>query len=143
VVGLAVSILAAHAVLYARIGFGPLRRGVHQPEAQALFEHIREETPRDAVVVFSKARVLSLVTGRRASPAQALATDQELWSYLDRIDATHFIVGQPFPDDELLQAFAERYPDRMQKVFHNRLFRVYQIRTSSQATGASRPGSAS
>jgi hypothetical protein len=126
--GLAATVLLAYGALYARLDFGPLRHGIGRPETQVLFEHIREQTPTDAVIVFSKARALALFTGRRASPAQGPAEDGDLWAHMRRINATHFVVGRPFPEtDDFLQQFADRNGDRLQKVFHNNHFTVYRI----------------
>jgi 4-amino-4-deoxy-L-arabinose transferase-like glycosyltransferase len=127
-VGLAATVLTAYVGLYTRVEFGTLQHGVEQPEAQALFEYVREKTPADAVCVFSKPRALALFTGRRASPAQTPASDQELWHHLRGINATHFVVGRPFPEsDEFLQAFADRHADQFREVFRNRHFTVYRI----------------
>jgi hypothetical protein len=139
-VGLAATVLIAYVALYARVGFGPLRHGVERPEAQALFAYVRDNTPPDAVLVFSKPRALALFTGRRASPAQTPVADEVLWDFMRQINATHFVVGRPFPEtDEYLQAFADRNADQLQPVFRNRHFTVYRIVDSAaggiQTTG--------
>jgi 4-amino-4-deoxy-L-arabinose transferase-like glycosyltransferase len=135
-VGLAATVLAASVGLYTRVEFGPLRHGVERPEAQALFGYIRENTPADAVIVFSKPRALALFTGRRASPAQTPASDQELWRHLRNINATHFVVGRPFPEsDAFLQAFADRNAEQFREVFRNRLFTAYRIVESGPVDG--------
>jgi uncharacterized membrane protein len=135
-VGLAATVLAAYVGFYTRVEFGPLRHGVERPEAQALFEYVREKTPADAVLVFSKPRALALFTGRRASLARTPASDQELWRYLRDIYATHFVVGRPFPgSDEFLQTFADRNAEQFLEVFRNRDFTVYRIVESGPAEG--------
>jgi hypothetical protein len=127
-VGLATAVLAAYVALYTHLEFGPLRHGIERPESQALFEYVRDNTAADAVFVFSKPRALALFTGRRASVATTPASDQELWDFLRCINATHFVVGRPFPEtDEFLQAFADRNADLLEPVFRNRHFTVYRI----------------
>jgi hypothetical protein len=127
-VGLAAVVLVGYVGLYARMEFGQFRSGVFESEARELFDHVRERTPADAVVVFSKPRVLALFTGRRASPAHAPTSDEDLWGYLRHISATHFIVSRPFPEtDAVLQRFADRHPSRLQVVFKNREFTAYRI----------------
>jgi 4-amino-4-deoxy-L-arabinose transferase-like glycosyltransferase len=133
--GVGVTVLAAWVALYTRVDFGPMRHGIGRPETQALFQHIREQTPPQAVVLFSKPRALALFTGRRSSPAQEPpATDRELWDHLRRIRATHFVVSQPFPEtDGLLRDFADRNADRLERVFHNRHFTIYRVADSAHA----------
>jgi hypothetical protein len=127
-VGLAGTVLLGYAVMYARLDFGPLRHGIGRAETQALLDHVRQHTPDDAVVVFSKPRALALLTGRRAALTRVPASDADLWDQLHRLGATHLVVGRPFPEtDEFLRRFAERNDDRLWAVFRNRHFTVYRL----------------
>src|SRR5262249_5055878 len=81
-IGWAATVLAAYVGFYTRVDSGPLRHGLERPEAKGLFEYVREQTPADAVVVFSKPRALALFTGRRASLVKPVGSDQELWTHL-------------------------------------------------------------
>jgi hypothetical protein len=47
--------------------FNKQNRGITTPEAIAFFEYVENSTPEDAVFIFSKPRVLSLLTRRDAS----------------------------------------------------------------------------
>jgi hypothetical protein len=136
-VGVAVVVLAGYGALYTRAEFGPLRHGISRAETQELFAHIREKTPAEAVVIFSKPRALALYTGRRSSVVQRPpASDADLWAQLERMNATHFVVSRPFPEtDDFLQEFADRQGGRLEEVFRNRHFTVYRVREQADLAG--------
>jgi 4-amino-4-deoxy-L-arabinose transferase-like glycosyltransferase len=134
--GVAAALLLSYAGQYARLDFGPLREGVARPEAEALFDFVRRETPADAVFLFQKPRALALFTGRRASAHHAPATDAELWSYLRHIGASHLVVGRVFPDSHaLLRPFVDRNPGRLRPVYANADFAVYRVGQEAVARG--------
>jgi len=129
VAGLVAVVLASYAGRAARGYLGPIREGVHVPERRALFQHVRDQTPPDAVFIFRKPRILALYTNRRASKCRVSSRDDELWRYIRRIGATHLIVSSHL-DRPFLKGFVERNGARVHQTFSNAHFAVYRIRSA-------------
>jgi 4-amino-4-deoxy-L-arabinose transferase-like glycosyltransferase len=125
---LTVAVLAAYVGQYARQDFGPLPDGTHRPTTQAFFQHVRDQTPPDAVFLYQAPRALALYTGRRAAGHHPRATSAELWRDLRRIGATHVVVARQFrPSAAVLQPFIAEHPERFETVFCNHDFTVYRL----------------
>jgi len=127
VAGLAVVIFASYAGRAARGYLGPIREGAHVPESRALFRHVRDHTPPDAVLIFRKPRILALYTDRRASMCQAPRRNDDLWRYIRRIGATHLVVSSRL-DRPFMKRFADRNAARLERTFSNAHFTLYRIR---------------
>lgn len=134
---LLVACTATYAARLAHFPWNHDPEDVAQPQAQALFDYIRTQTAPAAVVVFVKPRAMALLGRRQSSSYAVPADDNELWSDLRRIQATHLVVVQR--EAILLDAtqpgqltylsqFAQRNQARLHKVFANTDFAVWQIR---------------
>ena len=76
------------------------------------------------------------VSSDLAATVRHIAASQELWKYLEQIGASHVVIGQPWTDSRyILEGFAERNADRLQQVFHNAQFTVYQVRQGIELAG--------
>jgi hypothetical protein len=139
-VGLAVAVLMSYAGQYTQMDFGRLREGIGKPETVALFDFIRDETGAADVFVFPKPRALALFTGRKASALHKPASDGELWSYLEKIDARFVIVSPRFDENHgVLRPFVDRYPEQFEEVFANADFVVYRVLAAPVAALGSQP----
>lgn len=116
---------------YTKLDFGPIREGIDKAEAQQLFAYIRGNTAVDDTFIFRKPRALALFTGRNASSWHMPADDQELWSYLQKINAGFVVLGPKGlePEDQAyLSGFIGRNSRRLEKAFSNMDFDVYRIK---------------
>jgi hypothetical protein len=114
--------------LYARTDFGPHREGVTKAESVEFFEYVKASTGRDDVFVFAKPRALALLAERRAAAPHRPRSDDEFWSYLDNIGATHLVVCRVFPESAaVLRPFVKRNDESLREEFRNADFVVYRI----------------
>ncbi len=110
----------------------PVAYGVEAPEAQALFNYIRQNTSLQDVLFFYKPRAMALFTGRHTMGFTVYKNDDALWNRIKSVD-THFLVAELFTDEYYtpegfyLDLFAKRYPDKLRLVYSNSQFNVYQI----------------
>ena len=101
--GFGLAVAVSYAATFTKLDYGPLREGIGKPESVELFDHVRRDTPSDAVVVFLKPRAMALLTGRRSTVWHEPKTDAELQDYWRSIGATHVVAAQrnePFLDSE-------------------------------------------
>jgi hypothetical protein len=131
--GFAVILATSYAGGYRQKDFGPLPEGIAKPESVDCFDHVRETTESNSVVVFRKPRALALFAQRRAAYCPPFPSDREVWQFLHAIRATHVIVGsheqEDFREDRAhLLPFLARHPGRFTMEYANRDFRVYRIR---------------
>ncbi len=140
--GFAMILATSYAGGYRQKDFGPLQEGIAKPESIDCFDHVRETTASNSVVVFRKPRALALFAQRRAAYCPPFPSDRQVWQFLHAIRATHVIVGsheqEDFREDRAhLEPFLARHPSRFTLEYANRDFRVYRIRdTDEQAASA-------
>jgi hypothetical protein len=129
-------LLAAVAAFYvtghARLDTGPRGASVTDPEPAAMFAYIREQTPDDAVLIFTRPRIMALLGERRTSiwPYHERFGEEAAWCYFSEIGASHLVihdqrVWSPLPD-YLERQRLEGAP-HLRPVFDNRAFAVYEI----------------
>lgn len=106
------------------MNFGPLREGIHTPEAVDLFQYIQHHTAERDVLIFQKPRVLTLLTGRKVGAYSPDADPQDLLTFFRDIDMTYLITS-PF-DSESLKETIHLYRDTFRLVHSNAVFTVYQ-----------------
>ena len=109
----------------------PNREGISKKESIELFDYIRNNTNIDDVIVFRKAPVLTLLTGRRSSPYHKPGPGESLMTYFSEINATHIVLF-PLVDNTWkawpeLPLFVESNKKWFQEVFANKDFTVYKI----------------
>jgi hypothetical protein len=113
-----------------------VKEGIAKQESVALFDYVRRQTDGEDVIVFVKPRVMALLTGRDSTTYHTPDKDEDLWRYFGRIGATHLVAvvnDQAFhlaEDPRRLawfRSFIERNASRLDCVFENADFRVYEI----------------
>lgn len=128
--GVLIAILVSYAGHYTRLDYGPIQQGMAKPETQQLFDYVKRETGQDEVVVFSKPRALTLLTGRAAATWHNVKQDKKLWDFFRQINASYLIVGRAdigIGSQTFIQNFAARNRARLQETFANADFCVYRI----------------
>ena len=127
-VALPALVLASYLGHYTQLDFGPRREGVTKAESLEFFQYVKAATSRDDVFIFQKPRALALLAERRAAAPYTPRSDEEFWSYLDDVSATHLVVCRVFRESAaVLQPFVERHGDRLREEFRNADFVVYRI----------------
>jgi len=122
------AILISYAGQYTTSGFGLIAPSIGDVSSIRLFHVVQTATPSTAVFVIAKPRTLALFTGRRASVYHQ-GQDDELWSYVRAIHATHLVVGRFFPTDRtILTPFVARNRGAFAVVYTNPDFTMYRIR---------------
>jgi len=113
---------------YSVLDYGPFRTGVHLDESRLFFEFIERETPKDAIFVFSKPRVLGLFTRRQAIASHAPSDDHALWKFLEGAGADYLTLARWSPMDMgYLSPFVIRNRDRLRPVYQNDLLTILEI----------------
>jgi 4-amino-4-deoxy-L-arabinose transferase-like glycosyltransferase len=93
----------------------------------ALFTFLRE-TPEDAVFVFSKPRLLSLMTGHRAVANHEPERDRDLIEYLAEVGVTHMILGpMALGRRKYLDGFLRRNSFLYRSIYVNERFEVFEV----------------
>jgi hypothetical protein len=94
---------------YRHADFGPIRQSAGLPDFNKLCKAVREQTASDDVIVYFRARALTLYTGRPASSYNFQGTDEDFWNYAQSIHATYLITTNAFDEDHgFLAQFAEK-----------------------------------
>ena len=122
---LTLAMLATYGAGYARLDFERTSRGPLSPDAHATYEHVRQHTDPDDVVIFRRPRVLALYTGR-SSAIYHQAGDAELFAYFRRLDAGYVLEGGNQPGSPM-RALAERHPGRFRSVFRRGEYELYRL----------------
>jgi hypothetical protein len=123
---LAIAMTGTTVSKYTTAHFGPLSRGVTSEESRALFDFIRRDTEKDAVILFRKPRALALFTGRRSAYHKALYT-RSAFRFLERIGATYVIVSPKDRGARKLEGFVERNREHFRPVFTSEKYTVYRL----------------
>ena len=98
--------------------------GIGRPRPPGAFV---EGLPEDAVLVYVRPRVLSLMTGRRAAANHEPDSDREFRRFLTEIEATHLVLGpQTLGRREYLEEFLSRNPLSHRSIFANAQFEVFE-----------------
>lgn len=123
---------------YHALNFGSIRESDKSPEFNQLCEAVRQMTKADDVLIYYKARALSLFTGRRTSIYNSQGTEAELWQWSDRIGARYLVTTDAFPvDGGFLTRFVSAHSERFERIYQNQRFALYRIRPSAQPATAS------
>jgi hypothetical protein len=120
-----IAILISYAGKYAREDFGPIQPGIGTETASELFSFIKSDTESSDAFIFWKPRALALFTGRRASGYHPAERDEEIWSFIQTIDARYVVIGRE--DPEPIHLFEIKHRDALRLVFSNQDFQVYKI----------------
>jgi hypothetical protein len=142
-VAAAAVITLSYVAKFSTMEYGRLSSGVGTPESKELFQFVRQQTEPDSVIIFRKPRALALFSDRKASvypkPSPPISSwDDAAWKYFRDIDARYLILAASWHADgaserrenEWITQFVERYSERCERIFANRDFTVYRLRTS-------------
>lgn len=121
-------IAVAFTQAYRATNFGPIRENTGLAEFNELCETVRQITRSDDVFIYSRARALSLYTGRPASTYNRNGTETELSEYLQRIHANYLVTTNAFSDGEFLSQFVQGNPNRVDLIYQNLHFNLYRVR---------------
>jgi Dolichyl-phosphate-mannose-protein mannosyltransferase len=132
--GLMLMIAVPYILAYRATDFGPIRQDSGLAEFNQLCQAVREDTRADDVLIYFRARALSLYTQRPASTYDYHGTEQELELYANKIHATYLVTTNAFNDDVgFLTRYVERNSLRFELIYHNANFALYRIRPEMQA----------
>ncbi len=126
--GLLLLISVPYVAAYRKADFGPIRQSNGLPEFNQLCQTVRERTASDDVLIYYRARALSLYTGRTASAYNYRGTELELRQYARNVHATYLITTNAFDADH---GFLERYvghsSSSLELAYQNANFKLYRI----------------
>ncbi len=132
-------VVFAYGSAYAHAEYGEIRTGIRNPNFRAVCDYIRQDTPRNAVLIYAQPRMLALLTERSSSAYHQPSDDTELWEYFREISATHIIATSWIPADQsYLAGFIARGGTRLHEVFRNPEYVVYEILPAAK-TSVERP----
>jgi len=127
-VALATIMALSYLNYFATASYGHDPGGTNDAGFQSVCRFVRDKTPHEAVILFSKPRLLALLTGRK-SAVYPLRTAAEIIGYGRQIGAQYVIVGDPFENDRrILRPAIVARSEVFEPVFRSRGFAVYHIR---------------
>lgn len=122
---------------YAAMDFGPIRQNTSLPEFAQLCQAVREHTGPDDVLIYYRARALSLYTARPASTYNFHGTQSELMEYSQNIRATYLITTSAFHDDGgFLSQYVQSYSLNFDLIYQNPQFSLYRIHSTDSRTAS-------
>lgn len=126
--GLLFLISIPYALAYHKMNFGPIRESTGLPEFNSLCAAVRDRTRQDDVLIYFRARALSLYTGKKASSYDRNGTEQELQDWLGSIHANYLITTDAFDEDHgFLSPYVEHHASSLELVYQNAHFKLYRI----------------
>ena len=126
--GLLLLISVPYVAAYRKADFGPIRQSNGSPEFNQLCQAVRDRTGSGDVLIYYRARALSLYTGRMASSYNYGGTEQELRQYARNIHATYLITTDTFDNDHgLLERYVGHSPSALELTYQNASFKLYRI----------------
>jgi len=140
-VGTLVFVIAIpYTIAYRSTDFGPIRQDSGLADFNQLCQAVRDDTSPHDVLIYFRARALSLYTNRPGSTYNYHGTEQELWQYARDIHATYLITTKAFHDDEgFLHRYVEEYSSSLELTYENPHFRLYRIRSQTNAQNLPTP----
>jgi len=127
--GLLLAIAIPDTLAYRTMDFGPIRQDIGLPEFQQLCQAVRDDTSATDVLIYFRARALSLYTGRAGSTYNYHGTEQELSGYIQEINASYLVTTDAFNDDNgFLERYVQTNPASFDLRYQNADFKLYRIR---------------
>lgn len=114
---------------FSKLPFSSLDSGIAVPASTRLFEFVRNETPKDAVFIFRKPRVLSLLTGRQAAVFNQEPHTEQMLAFWQQIGADFAITKET--DEAYWLSFVAANQSHLKLVYRDADFAVYRIRQSA------------
>lgn len=121
-------IAVPYLLAYHKMDFGPILESTGLPEFNSLCEAVRNRTAPGDVLIYFRARALSLYTGRSASSYNRNGTEQELQLWADSIHASYLITTDAFDEDDgFLAHYVENHASALELIYENAHFKLYRI----------------
>ncbi len=119
----------------------PETGGIFAPKSRELWNYVRTSVNPDAVIVFSKARTLTLLTGRRGIDYAAWVPPGGFWDEICAVHPTHIIAApRIFENDrQLLIPAVQAHSGDWSAVFSNGDFAVYALHAEACAQAGPAP----
>lgn len=128
---LLLTLILFYGLRYTTLEYGPITNGMDNSATIALFDYIKDNTSKNAITVFVKARALSLYTQRASSVFYKPDNYSDLWSYFQSIKVNYFVVNSVQIDGkndlEYLLPFLDKYKSQLFPVYSNVDFKVYKV----------------
>lgn len=122
---------------YVAMDFGPIRQNTSLPEFTQLCQAVRQQTSPDDVLIYYRARALSLYTARPASTYNFHGTQSELMQYSQKIHAAYIITTTAFHDDGgFLAGYVQQYSSDFDLIYRNPQFSLYRIHSPDSRTAS-------
>jgi hypothetical protein len=127
-----------YTLAYRKMDFGPIRQDVGSTEFAQLCQAVRDQTRPSDVLIYFRARSLSLYTGRAASTYDYHGTEGELQQYAQNIHANYIVTTNAFNDDEgFLARYVDKYSPALDLTYQNVNFKLYRLRSLAEAKNGS------
>ena len=119
---------------YSKIEFGPYTYGLGKKETQEMFSYIKNNTPKDSVIIFQKPRLMALF-GERKSTTYFYKEGGDFdaigfFDHLINIKATHLVVSSGVWGDEEISNYVQwmrKQNEHKILVYKNKDFEIYRI----------------
>ena len=118
------SIGLSYSLLYIKRDFPQIYQGIHKKDSVELFNYVRNNTNSNDVIIFTKPRVLSLMTSRKSTRYLTAKTDEDLMKYFKDIRAS-YIIAFNYESNVLYFLTMNNY--KFCLVFSNNTFSIYKI----------------
>ena len=113
-----------------------ITEGIGDPDFVRMCNFLTANTSRDSVVVFSKPRLLGLLTGRRASAYRDAAPTSELTGYLGRIKASYILQYDGFESDrQYLAEYLTHHARSVSEVLRYGQYHLYTVQAAGLPSG--------
>lgn len=120
-------VACGYTVRYRGLDTGPIREGMGDPAFVRACAYIDAQTPRGSVFVFSKPRLLALMTRRDAVAYHQPASDPDLWDYFRGVLARYVLVNRQFTEDrDYLEPLLLRNP-AIRRLYGEGAFQLYAL----------------
>ena len=137
---LLISIAVPYLFAYHKTDFGPIHQDVGSSEFTRLCDAVRTDTDPHDVLIYYRARALSLYTGRAASTYNSLGSELELSGYVRNIHAAYLVTTTAFSDDHgFLADYVRRHSSTLELAYQNPTFRLYRVHQPELLTATGSP----
>ncbi len=123
-----------YGLYYYKNGLPVFKQGIYKNESQELFKFIKSNTNDSDVIVFSRPRVMALMTSRSATAYHQPEQDEDLWRFFREINASYAVEPRGDVVEEIdgnknkyLSSFISRNSSEFITLFHNSDFNIYKI----------------
>ena len=111
-----------------RVSLNTIREAEGLPAFNELCAYIRENVPPESRVLFSRARLLSLLTDRASVTSDRTHDFARMWTVMEDARVGYICLTRVLPDDEEdLAPLVSLEANKLKPVFHNGDFTLYEI----------------